>query len=273
MRQQDWLEGVGPKEQRAVTTFDIRTLADFRPPRFLCEKCLGLLLTAPKSTKSPDGNPHCPVCGVEYLPSKLYPRWRVDEYLASQGCGLVSQFDNMLKQCIDLARTTAPSSPLENEQPPLNNLLEALSLAKAFVHFTSFGIDQFFIGALKLVAQRVPVRGIVSNVDSERTLDELTAFAKDAPHGNFAIKHFLRDGAYYEAPHQKLIVVDGLLAFKGGANLTLNGWRKAAKKPVLDHVEVVTRTDEVIALHNRLFAPVWAQRSDLGPTINTAVPF
>lgn len=85
------------------------------------------------------------------------------------------------------------------------------------------------------------------------------------------IKHFLRDGQWHEAPHQKLIVVDGLLAFKGAANLTLTGWRKAAKG--LDHVEVVTKTEEIIDLHNRLFAPVWAQRSGMGPTIDTAAPF
>jgi hypothetical protein len=62
------------------------------------------------------------------------------------------------------------------------------------VHFVSFGISEFFIGALKLAAQRVSVRGVVANVD-ERQLDELTTFAEsDTPYDRFEIKHFLRQG-------------------------------------------------------------------------------
>jgi len=248
-----------------MATFDIRNLADFREPRFLCLKCRGLLLRAPTPEKNE--SPRCPVCGVEYRPSsKTYSAWSVGDYLRSNHSAI--QFDNLLKQCVDLAGTTKADMFVREEQAPLNNLLEALSLAKAFVHFMSFGISEFFIGALKIIAQRVPVRGIVSNVD-ERTLDELTTFAEDAPYGNFEIKHFMRDGSWREAPHQKLIVVDGLLAFKGSANLTVPGWRKAAKG--LDHVEVVTKTEEVIDLHNRLFAPVWADRSGMGPAIEMGV--
>lgn len=40
-----------------------------------------------------------------------------------------------------------------------------------------------------------------------------------------AAKGFVR-----RAPHQKVLVVDGLLAFKGSANLTTAGWRKAAEQ-------------------------------------------
>jgi phosphatidylserine/phosphatidylglycerophosphate/cardiolipin synthase-like enzyme len=148
---------------------------------------------------------------------------------------------------------------------PLRALLQTVSLAKHFIHFTSFGISDFFIGALKLAAQRISVRGIVSNVDSERVLDELTAFNNEVPYGRFEIKHFLREGPWHEAPHQKLIVIDGFVAFKGSANLTLNGWRKATRG--LDHVEVVTNVNEVIDLHNRLFSPVWASFSKVGASI------
>jgi phosphatidylserine/phosphatidylglycerophosphate/cardiolipin synthase-like enzyme len=63
-------------------------------------------------------------------------------------------------------------------------------------------------------------------------------------------------------PHQKLIVVDGLVAFKGSTNLTLNGRRKPTRG--LDHVEFVTNINEVIDLHNRLFSPVWASFSKIG---------
>jgi len=66
-------------------------------------------------------------------------------------------------------------------------------------------------------------------------------------------------------PHQKLVVIDGLLAFKGAANLTLAGWRKAAQGR--DVVEVVTDVDEVIDLNNRLFSPIWAELDDFGDSI------
>jgi hypothetical protein len=52
-----------------------------------------------------------------------------------------------------------------------------------------------------------------------------------------------------------------LLAFKGSANLTMDGWRKAAKG--LDSIEVATDVKEVIDLNNRLFSPVWGSFSEL----------
>jgi phosphatidylserine/phosphatidylglycerophosphate/cardiolipin synthase-like enzyme len=69
-------------------------------------------------------------------------------------------------------------------------------------------------------------------------------------------------------PHQKLIVIDGLLAFKGSANLTLGGWRKAQWG--YDEIEVVTDVEKVINLHNRYFSPIWAKLSDCGETIAIA---
>ncbi len=60
-------------------------------------------------------------------------------------------------------------------------------------------------------------------------------------------------------------MIDGLVAFKGSANLTLTGWRKAMKG--LDHVEVVTNVTEVIDLHNKLCSPVWAQFSKIGDAV------
>jgi hypothetical protein len=77
------------------------------------------------------------------------------------------------------------------------------------------------------------------------------------------------------ALHQKLVIIDGLLAFKGSANLTLNGWRKAAKG--LDLVEVVTDVNEVTQLHNEYFSPAWGQSSKHDDTIemedNSHIPF
>jgi phosphatidylserine/phosphatidylglycerophosphate/cardiolipin synthase-like enzyme len=110
-----------------------------------------------------------------------------------------------------------------------------------------------FIG--RFPAQRVNVRGIVSGIDEQEQIKkELVDFKDEAP--QFVVKTFAADRYQKDIPHQKLIVIDGLLAFKGSANLTLNAWRKAAQG--LELVEVVSDVEEVINLHNKYFSPVWA---------------
>jgi phosphatidylserine/phosphatidylglycerophosphate/cardiolipin synthase-like enzyme len=127
---------------------------------------------------------------------------------------------------------------------PLHGLLKALSVARKFVHFTTYGgIPHLLIGALKVTAQRVAVRGIVSGAKgealSEGMVSELTDYREEAPDMHVKIHDSSLTG-WKSMPHQKLIIIDGLLAFKGSANLTLSGWRKAAEGR--DVVEVVTET-------------------------------
>jgi hypothetical protein len=249
----------------AEAGFDIRTLQNFTPVSFLCQKCMGLLSGWPV----PRGQllPTCPVCSVQYLPAPGYTKYEVDRFLKDQGLHL--ELNDVLAQCKALAGAVT-SFPWDGQKSQMRSVLGAMSTAKILIHFISFGIDAFFLGALKLAAQRVPVRGIAANID-ERVLDELTAFADDAPSGNFQVRHFIRDGMWREAPHQKLLVIDGLIAFKGSANLTTMGWRKADRG--LDHVEIVTRVGDVIDLHNRLFAPIWADRSGIGSAIEMKSSF
>ena len=57
--------------------------------------------------------------------------------------------------------------------------------------------------------------------------------------------------------HQKNFVVDGLLAFKGSANLTFSARRKAAEG--LDLIEMLTDVEEVAGLNNQFFSPVMAR--------------
>jgi len=59
----------------------------------------------------------------------------------------------------------------------------------------------------------------------------------------------------FEAPHQKLVIVDGLLGFKGSTNLTSGAMRKADTG--LDVSEVITDFQAVSDFNNRFFAPVW----------------
>jgi PLD-like domain len=207
------------------------------------------------------------VCAVEYSPSEKFPPYAVGRYLSDGGFSL--EFAGLLDHCKKLADAiTSPS--YAKERPPLRMLLAALSRAQVFVHFSSWGLTSFFVGVLKLMAQKTVVRGIVSNID-ERILDEITDLKTEVPPGNLEIKTFLRGDWVEDPPHQKLIVIDGLLAFKGSANLTEQGWRKAGRGR--DHVETVTNVAEVIRLHNKLFSPVWASKSKQGAVIEMSSTF
>ncbi len=238
-----------------MADFNLQTLYNFRPARYMCEKCFGLLVYPPKVTQKTGPDAVCPVCGVEYEGTDEYSRYLAGSYLESRGLSL--EFSNLLQHCMALAQATTPY-PWAGNRLPMQMLLEALSKAEKFVHFVSYGMSEFFYGALKLVAQRVTVRGILANAN-ERDLEEFDGpLKKEAPHGQLEVICYLRGEAWEDFPHQKLIVVDGLLAFKGSANLTTNGWRKAAR--ARENVEIVTKVNKVIQLHNTLFSPIWASR-------------
>ncbi|MEP7293296.1 MAG: phospholipase D-like domain-containing protein [Chloroflexota bacterium] len=223
-------------------SFDIDALLRFTPPLCLCERCFGLLGEIGDA---------CPVCGVRYVASQQFPT--TASYLAYKGLDL--HFDDLIAHCRDLAqiaRSTRDS--FAAPQPfylPMRALLAALQTAERFVHFTTYGISALLLGALKLTAQTVDVRGIIAGVKTENMLRELTDYKDEAPRLNLRL---YQESQFF--PHQKIVVIDGLLAFKGSANMTDFGWRKAAHgREVL---EPVTDVAEVVDLHNRFFSPVWA---------------
>lgn len=207
--------------------------------------------------KTENGGGLCPICRMQYIPTEdyIYPL----VYLRKLG----EAFDSSdLAHAQSLARVAARLRENHPFTPPLRCLFVALAEAKHFVHFTTYGISHQMIGALKMAAQRVTVRGVVSNVEGN-TLSELTDHESEAP--MMDIKVYGSEKGWADMPHQKLIVIDGLLAFKGSANLTLNEWRSAALGK--DFIEVVTNIGETIDLHNRYFSPVWAELSSIGDSI------
>lgn len=140
-------------------------------------------------------------------------------------------------------------------------LFEALNSARQFVHFTTFGLSHILYGALKLKAQSISIRGIAANIHHD-FVSEIRDYPQEC--GKLDVRIFERNDPnsdWTRVPHQKLIVIDGLMAFKGAANMTNEGWRKAATGR--DHVEIVTNIRQVAKLHNKLFSPVWAESSNL----------
>ncbi|TYQ26089.1 phospholipase D-like domain-containing protein [Pseudanabaena sp. UWO310] len=150
-------------------------------------------------------------------------------------------------------------------EPPIKVMMTALASAKCFVHFTTFGISHQMHGILKMTSYSVPVRGIVSlGHDQQSISSELIDHPEESP--NLSIKVVKGNSKNWaELPHQKLIVIDGLIAFKGSVNLTQTAWRKSAY--FYDALEVVTDIEKVIQLHNNYFSTVWAKLSDCGSVI------
>jgi hypothetical protein len=135
----------------------------------------------------------------------------------------------------------------------MQGLFESLAAAKAFVHFMTWGISHLMLGALKLLSEQgVSVNGIVSGAHPS-VIEEVTIPALDESL-MMNIVAFPR-GDSRRTPHQKLLVIDGLIAFKGSANLTTPGWRKAAEQ--LEIIEAVTDPAEIAKLHNLYFSKAW----------------
>jgi phosphatidylserine/phosphatidylglycerophosphate/cardiolipin synthase-like enzyme len=209
----------------------------------------------------------CPICGVQYCSTATHPTNKVHQYLRHQGLEL--WFNDLIEQSRRLASIAQKARNSLNSQtngrspsyPPMRALLAALNNAEKFVHFATYGISDMILGALKMAAQHVVVRGIISDAD-ERMVGELTNYRNEAP--DFKTIVYERgswSGGLSIFPHQKIVVVDGLLAFKGSANLTVSGLRKAAQWR--ETFEIVTDVKEVVDLHNRFFSPIWAEHSTL----------
>ncbi|MFN8526987.1 MAG: phospholipase D-like domain-containing protein [Anaerolineae bacterium] len=251
--------------------FDIESLLRFAPPEYLCERCCAILPPMPQTT--PDGGQppalRCPVCGVLYVATDEYPY--PANYLAARGLNV--HFRDLFAHSRELARVARDLRGAvqggavlnETRYPPMRALLEALHSAQQFVHFTTYGISALLLGSLKMAALRVDVRGVVSGVKHESVYKELTEYRDEAP--RLQTRVYQQDGQYF--PHQKIIVIDGLMAFKGSANLTDFGWRKAAQGREV--IEIVTDVKEVIDLHNRYFSPVWASFEPGNAEDNTAI--
>jgi hypothetical protein len=250
-----------------VPGVNIEDLYYFEPVRYRCMRCLGLLRRGP-FPRGADGHPICPLCNVTYIPTDEYAAYEAGKFLKDMRHQI--EYRDVLAQCKKLAGIA--EGIRHQYRSPLRGLLQALGSAESFVHFTTYGISHQFIGILRLLSQRIQISGVVSlpQSDNEKatTKAELENYGEEGPLLSVKVVDALRGKDF---PHQKVLVIDGLLAFKGSTNLTLSGWRKAAKD--LDMAEIVTNTDEIIELNNRYFASVWcdpdaaaiAMEYDYGP--------
>ncbi len=244
-----------------VPGFDITSILDFNPPRYVCPACRGLMRTYKTDFKKDAPTEHsCRLCAVKYDVQIGTPSdgdWHVSTHDYFKKNGLLLDHDDLLSHATTLAKIVRESRgraerPKADPWPTMRTFFEVVSRAKYFVHFCSWGMSHQLIGALKMASMRVPVYGFASNVDAS-TRVELTEYPTEVP--GLIAQVIPTEQNIYDAPHQKLLIVDGLVAFKGSANLTNTGLRRADRG--LDLSEIVTNYADVTELNNTLFAPVW----------------
>jgi len=115
-----------------------------------------------------------------------------------------------------------------------NGLSFSIAKAKYFINVATYTIDKVFLGQLEVKSQQgVDVHIVVGRVD-----DELRKYLKASE----KLSEIVR---YDPESHVKLVVIDGVLAFKGSANLTLDGWQRLKELR-----EVTTIPEEVKELNN-----------------------
>jgi Phospholipase D Active site motif len=246
-----------------VPGFDITSLLDFNPPRYICPACRGLMRSFKSGRKKSLTEDSCPICEVKYDVAieddspGWDERWNVSTYDYFKKNGLLLDHADLLTHATRLAEVVRESrgegARLRRDPwPTMRTFFEVVSRARYFVHFCSWGISHQFVGALKMASARVPVYGFASNVEPSARV-ELTEYPTETP--GFIAKVIPSEQNIYDAPHQKMLIVDGLVAFKGSANLTNAGVRRADRG--LDLSETVTDYADVTKLNNTLFAPVW----------------
>lgn len=196
----------------------------------------------------------CPICQFEYAASngaedtvEKYVRYWFDDVFFYQTTRYFGMSMDRWEDCkSDVWRVQDACQ----SATPIQQLFGALSGARDVVHFITYGISRDILGAMKLVATKARVVGIIANV-SEALERELRESEREIPDLHFIT---YKAGVNY-APHTKLVVIDGYVAFDGSTNLTTHGLRQAARK--LDRFHVITDPSEVRSLNNQYFSPIW----------------
>lgn len=246
-----------------MASFDITSILDFNPPSRICPACRGLIQTVKYQPVEDDpyanGFYTCPVCEVQFVGDIDQDPWDVGTSVHQhfRDKGWVIDHSELIPHATALAqvvRRARGQGSFFNTKPwpTMRTFFEVVSHAKYFVHFTTWGISHQMIGALKMASMRVPVYGFASNIEQHARV-ELTEFPEEVP--NLTARVIPSTQSIYDAPHQKILIIDGLVAFKGSTNLTNAGARRADRG--LDVSELVTDTVEVTNLNNKYFAPVW----------------
>jgi phosphatidylserine/phosphatidylglycerophosphate/cardiolipin synthase-like enzyme len=250
------LAGVEPPKKIRMCAFDVCNLLDFSTSGSLCAKCLAID-SIDYATGPPSRPGFCSVCGLRYVATDDYAPWEVETYLERER-GLWIEFDDPIAHGKAIAESVRYLRRRDRSRSDIRILFDLLQLAKKFVHFMTFTIDPMVVGALKLLSQNVPVRGIVGKA-ADWPYTELVDHHDEFP--KLSCHAFRDDGNSRQVPHQKLIVIDGLVAIDGSPNLGFDAWRNISGTN--ERIDIVTEIEKIRRLHNDNFSVLWARHSPI----------
>ena len=146
----------------------------------------------------------------------------------------IGQDDITLDSFVRIMAHEFPNMTFDNPKAvyrPLNYLIQTLNRTEHFIHIVTESIDGFFLGMLsmKYFESDIDIHIIVWHpqrmyADLQRLMDH-GIFVKGYEKAYRPITRGIFVETLSEA-HQKLIVLDGCIAFYGSANATLDGWTR-----------------------------------------------
>lgn len=169
----------------------------------------------------------------------------------------------LAKALSSLRQVCDPSIQRRTTKTPLFGLLNLLTMSSKFIHICTFSFDVPMLFVLKTISIRVPVVVVFNEkVNNSWLLEEIERSEKEDT--NLQILQVSRD-------HQKLIVIDGLIAIKGSQNFTSRAWRNLQdNKEIADFETDVTK---VRNLNNYYFASVVNEWRNLTGNYYNPIPF
>ncbi len=190
-----------------------------------CVECGDYHFSEPKTKKDERGRlQQCSLCRT----MSIVPLHRLGQVFPLDKDNMtLESFGNRMRQ-------EFPNLTFDDPRPeyrPLNYLIQALNRTKHFIHIVTESIDGFFIGmlAMKYFESDIEIHVIVWHPQKMypdlKRLMEHSVFIKGYERG---VRPFAR-GILVETiseAHQKLIILDGCIAFYGSANTTLDGWTR-----------------------------------------------
>lgn len=154
---------------------------------FMCPRCLAIL--GSQVERNEQGVAICQTCQSRFLPASSCdycngkppgerPCFEVEAYLRDWWSAIdFSDLPRHRTRLLCASKLVTGENPLMGTV--MQGLFECLAAAKAFVHFTTWGMSHLMLGAFKLLsAQGVSVNGIVSSAYSS-VIEEVTVPALD----------------------------------------------------------------------------------------------
>ncbi|MCT7499991.1 phospholipase D-like domain-containing protein [Aliarcobacter cryaerophilus] len=138
-------------------------------------------------------------------------------------------------------------------QPVIENLCKNASL---FIHFSTYTIDEVMLNFFKDSLKRgVQVAGVVGL--SKKISEKIAELNENYPEICNIIPWECKYGNKYILPHQKFIIIDGVVGMAGSMNFTKSGFDKHDKNPPFELLWTLTNIDTIVSINNEYLSPLF----------------